>query len=135
MPLHLPSSLCSFEYLTRIAGALRQLEADELADALNRSHEILQPLGEPLKQEFALDRWLASAREEEYSDRLQWLIGRMTIAELASVLGLQYLGDDSFLILPPGEVISEREVWLPYEEGSGRIDILVRLSGRTFAPH
>ncbi len=87
-PITAPTrALCAFEGLISRGRAVRKLDSDELREVLRWSHGRLWPLGEPLDQQFGLDRWLADAREEDYSNRLQWLLGQMTVGELTKRLG------------------------------------------------
>jgi hypothetical protein len=119
--------MSDFAELTAIARALRRSESEVLRDAFKQTHEKLRPLGEPLVQQFALDRWLGDGREEEYSDRLAWLLGQTTIAELTDILDLPLRARcvGSYL----ESVVGEREVWIDGLRGnkSGRMDILARL--------
>jgi hypothetical protein len=128
-PITAPTrAICAFEGLISRGRAVRKLESDELREVLRWSHRRLRPLGEPLDQQFGLDRWLADAREEDYSDRLQWLLGQMTVGELTNVLGLFPVFHELGLDQPHDKMVGEREVWIDYGNQGGRIDILVRLS-------
>ena len=127
-PIRPPArALCAFERLISRGRAVRKLEFDELREVLRRSHVRLAPFGEPQDQQFGLDRWLADAREEDYSDRLQWLLGQMTIGELANVLDLLPELYELGLDQSRHKIVGEREVWIGYGNEGGRIDILVRL--------
>jgi hypothetical protein len=119
----------SFAGLIRSAKVLRQLDELMLDEVIEQTRAQLDPLGEPLEQDFGLNRWLAGAREEAYSDWLLWLFARMTIGDLAGVLDvpeLRDLGIDS-------PVLGEREIWIGQgssENSAGRLDILMRLLDR-----
>jgi len=45
-----------------------------LAMVSSMSSARLKPLGEPLEHDLGVNRWLAGAREEAYSDWLTWLL-------------------------------------------------------------
>lgn len=126
--LELPKAVVpSFEPAKSIiaaANTVRRREQKVLNDLLNRSRTRLAPLGEPLEQEFGLNRWLSSSREEAYSDWLSWLFERMSIFDFTSILGLSQPRD-----APLDKIIGEREVWIePFSEDAnyGRLDIVVR---------
>jgi hypothetical protein len=116
-----------------VAGhrVLRDIKFQELSEVKRQSGERLRPLGEPLEYDWGLNRWLAGAREEAYSDWLAWLLAKMTLEELACVLGVPQLRD---LGLDPRSCPDrvDREFRVEYgQEGRwGRLDILVRLQDR-----
>jgi hypothetical protein len=117
-----------FARLIENVTAIRTIEYSELAKVAELSGKNLHPLGEPLTHDFALHRWLVRAREEAYSDWLQWLFANMTGGELCRVLGLPTL------LQPPCDVLTEhlvvdREVWVArgHKNQSGRLDILVQI--------
>ena len=115
------SSSDIFEHWARIGASF----GGELADALKKSSDLLRPLGEPLEHEFGLNRWLAGAREESYSDWFGWLFAHMTADELGRVLALPKLlrqGSE------PVEVL--RECWVEHghEGHTGRLDLRLTIS-------
>ena len=120
----------SFAGLIAAVSSLREAEFAELSEISRRSRERLIPLGEPLEHDLGVNRWLASAREEAYSDWLAWLLSRMTVEELASVLRLPLLLDLGLDV--SGRVGADREVWVQHgHEGRlGRLDILLRVQAR-----
>ena len=81
---------------------------------VQRSWERLKPVGRAVEAGIGLNRWLARAREEAYSDWLKWLFEQMTAGELIKVLNLRDLdAGDQALAQEPVQV--EREVVV--EEG------------------
>src|ERR1700733_8004664 len=72
-----PSFSLAFRDLIEKAATLRDFEFGELEEVIEQSNQRLKPLGEPMKHDFGLHRWLAGAREEAYSDWFQWLFARM----------------------------------------------------------
>lgn len=125
------SFIDTFAGLITQTRSLRDAEFGELSEVSRRSRERLEPLGEPMEHDLGVNRWLAGAREEAYSDWLAWLLARMTIEELACVLGLPRLlslGLDA----SSNSVRADREVWVEHgHEGRvGRLDILLRVQDR-----
>jgi hypothetical protein len=111
------------------ANALRQIERKEFSKLLSKSRRLLHPFGEPLEQNFGLNRWLFGAREEVYSDWLHWLFSEMEIQDFIGVLGLSKLRQ----IAQQGRVLGEREIWIDKnsdDETAGRLDIIVRLPNK-----
>jgi hypothetical protein len=124
------SFIDTFSVFMTHGRSLRDAEFGELEEVTRRSRERLSPLGEPLEHDLGLNRWLARAREEAYSDWLAWLLAQMSISELAFVLDLQEqellnLGLD----LSKKAVRAEREFWVQrgHEGRQGRLDILLYL--------
>jgi hypothetical protein len=121
----------SFSWLLDAGIALRNAEFAELDRLRSRSNEWLRPLGEPLDQDLGLNRWLAGAREEIYSDWLAWLFSLMTPHEIADVLALPELRGQEYDQVDE-MIIVEREVWVDngHEGQRGRVDILLEIHGR-----
>ena len=119
----------SFRGLIEKITNLRNHEYDQITCLANQSTQLLAPLGEPLKYDLGLDRILARAREEAYSDWLQWAFSRMTVCELEQVLGLEGLCDPN---TPDEPVCAEREVVVRegHEGRGGRLDLLVKIGNR-----
>jgi len=119
----------TFARLVPVSKKLRDAEFDEVTQIIERSRELLEPLGEPHEHNIGLNRWLARTREEEYSNWLKWLFEQITAGELMKILSLeQQLGlqDDKDL----GESVSVvREYWVPegHDGQSGRIDLTLKL--------
>lgn len=121
----------TFAGLITQTKSLRDAEFRELTEISKQSGERLKPLGEPLEHDLGFNRWLASAREEAYSDWLAWLLSRMTVEELANVLRLpQLLGFG--LDASRRSVCACREFWIRkgHEGRLGRLDILLRVHDR-----
>ncbi len=120
----------SFRGLIEAGRSLRNFECQQITKLADKSARILAPLGEPLKYDLGLHRILAGAREEAYSDWLQWAFSQMTVAELEMVLGLHGLADGG----PPDERPRVRRE-VPVEHGhqgrGGRLDLLIEIGERT----
>lgn len=118
----------TFAKLIAQVRSLRDAEFTELGEVSRRSRERLSPLGEPLEHDLGINRWLASAREEAYSDWLAWLLSRMTIEELAWVLRLPQLLNLG-LEVSGKAVRADREVWVQqgHEGRRGRLDVILRV--------
>jgi hypothetical protein len=121
----------TFARLIAEVRSLRNAEFTELGEISRSSRERLSPLGEPLEHDLGVNRWLASAREEAYSDWLAWLLSQMTIEELASVFRLPQLLDLR-LDVSTRSVRADREVWVQqgHEGRLGRLDVILRLHDR-----
>lgn len=118
----------SFRGLISRARALRDREWHELSEVVGQSRERLCPLGEPLLEDIGLNRFLASAREETYSDWFQWLFAKMTVRELVCILGVRELLNpipeiSDEMVKPGREVVVERG----HEGHAGRLDLLLLL--------
>ena len=102
-----------------------------MSEISRRSRERLSPLGEPLEHDLGVNRWLASAREEAYSDWLAWLLSQMTIEEMACVLRLPRLRNLG-LDASARSIRSDREVWVQqgHEGRLGRLDIRLLVHDR-----
>jgi hypothetical protein len=122
-------SICSsFAGLIESARALREAEFRELRDLLKWSQERLEPLGEPLSQDIGLNRWLARAREEAYSDWLKWLFEQMNAGELFKALSLrEFYPEDQTRVQEPVRVVRELIVKEGHEGQQGRIDLVLQL--------
>lgn len=119
----------SFQGLIEAGRSLRNFECQQITDLADKSARILAPLGEPLRYDLGLHRMLAGAREEAYSDWLQWAFSQMTVAELEMVLGLHGLADPT----QPNErpsVRRETPVQHGHEGHGGRLDLLIEIGQR-----
>jgi hypothetical protein len=110
--------------------ALRNAEFRDLHELVQRSAERLQPLGEPLDQEIGLNRWLARAREEAYSNWFKWLFEQMKVGELIKVLDLYDTQAEEPTGTQPISVVREMIVEEGYEGQQGRIDLVLQLGRR-----
>lgn len=121
----------AFAKLIPAVESLRDSEFRELNEISRQSREQLRPLGEPLDHDLGLNRWLAAAREEAYSDWLAWLLARMTIEELADVLGLPPLLNLGLDASSRSDRV-RREVLVQqgHEGHMGRLDILLHVHDR-----
>jgi hypothetical protein len=118
----------AFTALIGYARALREAEFRELGDTIAQSNARLSPLCEPLTQSIGLNRWLARAREEAYSDWLKWLFEQMNAGELINVLDLHELNPrDPELAQQSVHVVRERVVEQGHEGHQGRIDLILQL--------
>jgi hypothetical protein len=124
-----PSFQLAFAGLIEKTKILRNVEFLQLEKVVDQSDNRLRPLGEPMKQDFGLHRWLAGAREEAYSDWFQWLFAQMSGKDLANVLSLPKLVEDLDSDILSEQVRVDREVLVlhGHEGRLGRIDILLRL--------
>jgi hypothetical protein len=125
-PQRLPS-WSSLAGLIRSGRALRDAEYQELHDLVERSEERLKPLGEPLTRDIALNRWLARAREEAYSD---WLFEQMNARELINVLSLREMFAEELIQIWDAvrtHVVRELIVEEGHEGQQGKIDLVLQL--------
>lgn len=63
-----------------------RLEAERLRRVLRESNRRLRPLFDPLNSDFGLLRWLASGREEAYSDWLEWILEQISPRETCRIV-------------------------------------------------
>lgn len=118
----------SFAPLLLHAQALRAAEVNELTEIVGESDKRLKPLGEPLAQRIGLNRWLAGAREEAYSDWLKWLFEEMNAGELVKVLSIHELSPSSEAQARERVHVARETVVEEGHEGqSGRIDLILEL--------
>ena len=122
------------DQVERLVAAVRRLDQEEsrrLHMLLDRVHTLLQPLGEPLKLNFGLNRWLRGAREEAYSDWLAWLFTLLRPVEIGQVLRIPATHPVRSLIaaFPNAPVTVRREVWVAqgHKDAAGRLDITLRI--------
>lgn len=118
-----------------IDASHEMLRADRrrLERLLEESRLQLHPLDDPLALDVGMHRWLASDREEAYSDWLQWILQELSPAQLVRLLGI--MGDDANQILADSSKRqTTREVWVPHghEESEGRLDILINWDSGAF---
>ncbi len=124
----LPSLDTLCKPLVEAYGTLHRAECESLERVLEKSRALLAPLGEPLEQQIGLNRWLSRAREEAYSDWLQWLFNQMTVGELVGVLGLNDLQQlDSDTLGRRVSSVRERPVKHGHEDRAGRLDLVIEI--------
>jgi hypothetical protein len=119
------------ERMIEAARDLLTIDCEILKYLLTQSDQSLHPLEDPLRTDFGVHRWLASQREEVYSDWLAWVLQQVEKPELVFSL---------FRISPPKDIsdwsglppVIEREVPVPagHEDQSGKLDVVVRYPGR-----
>jgi hypothetical protein len=96
-----------------------------LAEALDLSNRIFDPLADPLATEFGAHRWLSSEREEAYSDWFGWILEQ--IGDSGRVLRLLGVQDEKFLQACASEKpLINREFKIP----DGRPDLVVEFGKR-----
>jgi hypothetical protein len=98
------------------------LENERVVNLLDESTRMLQPLSDPLVEDFGAHRWLRADREETYSDWLAWIFSRLGTAErILAVLGEDLSGG------PWGQLEASVAREYPVEAGhidqTGRVDI------------
>ncbi len=99
-------------------GANSRLRLQQLLD---RSHDALRPLDDPLQVDFGLHRWLSEDREESYSDWLHWILAQLKNPELVfEVLGIDQPATVSRCSGLPFSVTREEVIQ------QGRLDLVVR---------
>lgn len=102
-----------------------------VTELLHESSLLLTPLGDPLLTDLGGHRWLASAREEAYSDWLQWVLCQ--VPHPADVFRLFRLTEpEGARSWPTGPPEVGREVTVPkgHAGSTGRLDVVVRCRGR-----
>ena len=96
--------------------------------ATARSASILSPLGEPLLAlDFLEHRWMASHREEVYSDWLQWIVAQMDPAEVLRVFGVEDPEMSTACVGCPVAIQREEGVKEGHEGFKGRLDLAIRI--------
>ena len=120
--------------VNRLIAAVRRLDQEEerrLQELLQRTRDLLWPLGEPLALNFGLNRWLSGAREEAYSDWLAWLFRQLRPLEVCQVLGISATHPVHSIIstCPHAPVIVRREVGVSqgHEGAAGRLDLTLTI--------
>jgi hypothetical protein len=103
------------------------LESERLRGLLQRSNALLAPLADPLLTDFGAHRWLATAREEVYSDWLKWIVEQLQTPEYV----FRLLGTDDptgIALCQQTPLTVKREVPVPqgHDGQSGRLDLVVR---------
>jgi len=98
-----------------------------MVEALRASNDALAPIEDPLQLRLGLHRWLASDREEAYSDWLAWVLEELATPERVGWL----LYRDAIpppLLRGTEHCKSVREVWVPtgHSGQSGKLDIVAR---------
>lgn len=111
-----------------LCNELVHIAHQEVETLLHRSDDLLQPLGDPFRIDFPLNRWLAGAREEAYSDWLAWAVGRLSPREALEVFGVQ-VPENLANEVQDLTVKVEREMYIQYASGrgAGRIDLTVKM--------
>jgi hypothetical protein len=74
--------------MLQAAKAESQIADNELCLLLEESDRSLAPLGDPLRVNLGLHRWLRKEREEAYSDWLNWILQQLKTDEILNVLGI-----------------------------------------------
>ncbi|MBI3665506.1 MAG: hypothetical protein HY236_04655 [Acidobacteria bacterium] len=120
------------QLLIEAARGLLLVESERLEDLLRRSDECLAPLSDPLDTDFGLHRWLESAREESYSDWLEWIVRQVERPDLVfRLFGIRPPDDVSeWLGLAPEMLQREVPVAMGEEGRAGRLDLIVRYRDR-----
>ena len=109
--------------LLQSAATLDAYAGQLLQSALEASNLKLAPLRDPLGLNLGAHRWLATDREESYSDWLAWIIqGTSATADVVPLLGLH----DPVLIESLGTPVS---VTREEVTDQGRTDLVVRFDG------
>jgi len=108
------------------ARAVLALEAKRLKKLLDESKQQLDPLDDPLLVDLGLHRWLASDREEAYSDWLQWVVEQ--VKEPESVFRLFGLELKDTTNWRNTSLSVERELTVPsgHPGHEGRLDLVIR---------
>ncbi len=107
------------------------LESERLRGLLQRSNALLAPLADPLLTDFGVHRWLATAREEVYSDWLKWIVEQLQTPEY--VFRLFGIDDPTAIALCQQTPLTvKREVPVPqgHDGQSGSLDLVVRYGGQ-----
>ena len=123
-----PASAANWLAVTRIMDAARRLlvaHEERLRQLLAESAGKLDGLAEPFETDLGVHRWLNTAREEAYSDWLDWIVRQVQHPSLVFQL---------FRIPLPPDLAEwehliptvQREVVVP----DGRLDLVIRYPGR-----
>ncbi len=107
-------------------SARRQLVADEekLKQLLAESTRKLDGLADPFETDLGVHRWLITAREEAYSDWLDWIVRQVQHPRLVFQI-LQITPPPNLVEWEHSIPIVEREVVVP----GGRLDLVIRYPG------
>ena len=118
----------------RLVAAVQRLDQEErmrLPALLQRTHALLLPFGEPLALNFGLNRWLSSAREEAYSDWLDWFFRQLQPLEICQVLCIPATHPIRSIIAtcPHAPVTVRREVVVGqgHEGAAGQLDLTLTI--------
>ncbi len=109
-----------------LVKARRKYVEELVAESAKR----LAPFGEPLSLDLGMNRWLASEREEAWSNWFAWFFAHLTVDEVAHLFGIE-----SWLEVPDRHTAVRRvsrEYWVKsgHEGATGRLDLLIEFSGR-----
>src|SRR5438445_2937970 len=118
----------------RLVAAVRRLDQEErvrLHELLQRTCDLLHPFGEPLALNFGLNRWLSGAREEAYSDWLEWLLRQLRPVEICQLLHVPANHRVRPIIdaLPNAPAPVRRDLWVRHghEGAAGRLDLTLTI--------
>ena len=124
------SSRClpSWDHATQLVEHAERLDRSargRLTDIMAESEKALLPLGEPLKLNLGMHRWLSADREESYSDWLAWILQGMSCSEIKTLFSLS---DQCVGGLSGKAEYVRREVW----RNEDRTDIEVSFGDQGF---
>jgi hypothetical protein len=100
----------------------------ELRELFDRSDRLLAPIGDPLRADLGLHRWLRKDREEAYSDWFEWVLQHLESKDLVEIFRIQ--PDDVAQFCRENPFRTRREQIIP----EGRLDIVIAF-GRDVATH
>lgn len=112
--------------LIQFAKPVLEAERKRFIELLKQSRERLTPFGDPLDTDMGLHRWLASDREESYSDWLEWIVEHLSDSSL--IFDLFRLPKPLMALRKP-EVRREVTVDSGHDGQSGRLDLVIRFPG------
>jgi len=111
--------------LIRTAEQYAILQSRDIERLLHESERMLARFPDPLNVDLGLHRWLASEREESYSDWLAWVLQELTqVPLLLELLGL--VDPELVATLRDCSLQVEREKWVTVDGVWFRLDIVVR---------
>ncbi len=115
--------------MQRLIEAARErllLEGTRLRRLLQQSQASLTPLGDPLLVDFGTHRWLSKAREEVFSDWLQWIVEQLRTPEwVFQLFGIDDPGSIALCQDLPLRVRHEVEIPQGHEGQQGRLDLVI----------
>jgi hypothetical protein len=122
------AGITPWKHLVAASQRRVRLENERLVCLLNRSAALLDPLADPLEEDFGAHRWLCGEREESYSDWLAWILSRLQISSRI----LAVFGDD---VTHEGwgqeraRIGREYPVEAGHDGHAGRVDIRIEVPG------